>query len=66
MSTVLVKKTKEIISQIPQDRLKIAYIFVRWLAEEEFSREDLAAIAKGEKEIKKGLTIPWRDIARTI
>ncbi len=66
MNRKLLSQTKEIIEEIPEDKLRVVYAFARWIAEEELTKAELDSIVKGEKEINKGLSAPWRSVARTI
>ncbi len=66
MKQKLLIQTQDLIETIPQDKLKAVYLFVSWLVDERLSQKELELIIAGEKEIKKGLSVLWRGIARTI
>ena len=59
-------ETKNILEKLPEEKIKIARLFVEWLGEENLSEKELKAILAGEKEIEQGKCVPWRSIARTI
>lgn len=66
MNQKLLIQTKELINNIPSSKLRAVYLFVRQIADEELSKKEIASIVKGEDEIKKGESAPWRQVARTI
>lgn len=53
------------IDDMPEDRVKVLFIFSQWLQGEELIPEELEIVKKGEKEIKEGKFVRWRDVKRT-
>lgn len=61
----LINETKKIIDKISTEKLTVAKIFLEWLSEDEkLSKSELKKVLQGEKEIKSGKYISWREVAR--
>ncbi|PIP51395.1 hypothetical protein COZ61_01180 [Candidatus Berkelbacteria bacterium CG_4_8_14_3_um_filter_33_6] len=64
--TNLKQQTKEIIDNIPTEKLGVVLSFLRWVDQEDITSKEWTAIEQGENEIKDKQFIGWRKIARTI
>lgn len=65
--SALEKEAKKLIEKIPSNRLLIARVFLQWLAEDEsLNEKEVKQVIEGEKEIKAGNFIKWREVARSI
>ena len=57
----------KVIKQLPEDKQRIILRFAEWLRdqESEFTEDELNILRRGEKQIRKGDFVWWRDVKRT-
>jgi predicted transcriptional regulator len=64
------ERIRELLDTLPDDRLEEAEAFIRDLAipddDEPYTDEDLAAVAEGREEYRRGETIPHDEAMRSI
>ena len=45
---------KKMIDEMPEERIKILFVFTQWLLGEELGPDELDIVKRGEKKIKEG------------
>jgi hypothetical protein len=61
------QELKKVIGELTEDESRIILNFAEWLKERrtEFTDKELATLNKGEKQIREGEFVWWRDVKRT-
>ncbi|GEM_PF-1057674 len=61
------QELKKVLGDLSEDESRILLKFAEWLRdqEEHFTEKELAILLKGEKQIRKGDLVWWRDAKRT-
>ena len=61
------QELKKVIGDLSEDESRILLKFAEWLhdQEEHLTQKELAILLKGEKQIRKGDIVWWRDVKRT-
>lgn len=61
------QELKKVVGELSEDESRIILKFAEWLREqrEEFTDKELAILDKGEKQIREGDFVWWRDVKRT-
>lgn len=61
------QELKKVVGELSEDESRIILKFAEWLREQrnEFSTKELAILRRGEKQIREGDFVWWRDVKRT-
>ncbi len=61
------QELKEVVGDLSEDKSRILLKFAEWLRdrEEHQTEKELAILLKGEKQIRRGDFVWWRDVKRT-
>ncbi|MBM2832635.1 MAG: hypothetical protein HW414_1687 [Dehalococcoidia bacterium] len=61
------QELKKVVGQLSEDESHILLRFAEWLRaqEEELTNKELAILRRGERQIRKGEFVWWRDVKRT-
>jgi hypothetical protein len=61
------QELKKVVGELSEDETRIILRFAEWLREQrdELSDKELAILQKGEKQIRAGEFVWWRDVKRT-
>ena len=61
------QELRKVVGQLSQDESRILLRFAEWLRDqqEELTDKELAILRKGEKQIREGDFVWWRDVKRT-
>jgi hypothetical protein len=61
------QELKKVVNELSDDQSRIVLIFAEWIREqqEELTEAELALLRKGEKQVRNGDFIWWRDVKRT-
>jgi hypothetical protein len=61
------QELRKIVGELSEDESRILLKFAEWLREQkdELSEKELAILQKGEKQIRDGEFVWWRDVKRT-
>ena len=62
------QELKKVVGELSEDESRILLKFAEWLREqkEELTDKELAILRKGEKQIREGDFVWWRDVGRRI
>ena len=65
--SVTKEELKEIVGELSEDESRILLKFAEWLREqkEELTDKEFAILQKGERQIREGDFVWWRDVKRT-
>jgi hypothetical protein len=61
------QELRKIVGELSEDESRILLKFAEWLREQkdELSEKELAILQRGEKQIRDGEFVWWRDVKRT-
>jgi hypothetical protein len=61
------QELRKIVGELSEDESRILLKFAEWLREqkEELTEKELAILQRGEKQIRDGEFVWWRDVKRT-
>ena len=61
------QELRKIVGELSEDESHIILKFAEWIRDqnEEFTEKELAIIQRGEKQIRDGDFVRWRDVKRT-
>lgn len=61
------QELRKVVGQLSEDESRILLKFAEWLRdqEEELTDKELAILRRGERQIRKGEFVWWRDVKRT-
>ncbi len=65
--TTAKRELNKVVAELSEDERRIILRFAEWLRdqEEQFSDEELAILRRGERQVRKGDVVWWRDVRRT-
>lgn len=61
------QELNKVVGELSEDESRILLKFAEWLKDQgqEFTEKELAIMHKGERQIKEGDFVLWRDVKRT-
>ncbi|MDP2719794.1 MAG: hypothetical protein Q8P44_08225 [Dehalococcoidia bacterium] len=61
------QELKKVVGELSEDESRILLKFAQWLREQEeqLTEKELAILHKGERQIRNGEFVWWRDVKRT-
>lgn len=61
------QELKKVVGELSEDESRIILKFAEWLREqrEELTEKEIAILQRGEKQIREGDFVWWRDVKRT-
>ena len=61
------QELKKVVSELSEDESRITLKFAEWLREQrdELTEKELAILLRGERQIREGDFVWWRDVRRT-
>ena len=61
------QELRKVVGELSEDESRIILKFAEWLREqrEELNEKELAILRRGEKQIREGDFVWWRDVKRT-
>lgn len=61
------QELKKVVSELSEDESRITLRFAEWLREQrdELSEKELAILLRGERQIREGDFVWWKDVRRT-
>ncbi len=61
------QELKKVVGELSEDESRILLRFAEWLKDqgEELTAKELAILRRGEKQIREGEFVWWRDVKRT-
>lgn len=61
------QELKKVVSELSEDESRITLKFAEWIREQrdEFTEKELALLLRGERQIREGDFVWWKDVRRT-